>query len=77
VAPVPGPAGAPFSAAPTFPAVKTCGIELEELFRAVDAARNEMLGVDDLDDAQLEALVGKIPETGLCDSGASGRGTHL
>jgi low affinity Fe/Cu permease len=31
-------------------------LKLDELIRAVDAARNEMLAVDDLDDAQLAAL---------------------
>lgn len=35
---------------------ESVSLKLDELIRAVDAARNEMLAVDDLDDAQLAAL---------------------
>jgi low affinity Fe/Cu permease len=35
---------------------ESVSLKLDELIRAVDAARNEMLAVDDLDDAQLDAL---------------------
>lgn len=35
---------------------ESVSLKLDELIRAVDAARNEMLAIDDLDDAQLDAL---------------------
>jgi|HubBroStandDraft_2_1064218.scaffolds.fasta_scaffold57524_3 low affinity Fe/Cu permease len=35
---------------------ESVSLKLDELIRAVDAARNEMLAIDDLDDAQLAAL---------------------
>ncbi len=35
---------------------ESVSLKLDELIRAVDAARNEMLAIDDLDDVQLAAL---------------------
>jgi low affinity Fe/Cu permease len=35
---------------------ESVSLKLDELIRAVDAARNEMLAIDDLDDVQLDAL---------------------
>ncbi|MFD1708985.1 low affinity iron permease family protein [Ottowia sp. GY511] len=44
-------------------------IKLDELIRAVDAARNRMLVLEDLDEAELDALRGQFVELAAKDRG--------